>query len=278
MIESHWRVLGEMAAGDVWAAVADHPGVERIDRTHRGDRTSLGLSLSPHGNRSRGRFLISDWHGGDRPLGSVVAIPAGLPFHVQADASPARRMLHCRLPRRLTLLSERLALDSCLNLRNDIIATSLSRLAREVIDPGFGSSAIVEGLGLLIGGELERHLMGRRRSPRRGGLAPWQLRRIDDYLHAGNWDSSVSELADLCGISPGHAMRAFRQSTGRSIAAHIASLRMEQARLLLIHDMLPVSQVAAILGFASSSAFTAAFRRVTGLTPNDLRQQHRASN
>jgi AraC family transcriptional regulator len=267
-----------MAAGDVWAAVADHPSVDRIDRTHRGDRTSLGLWLSPHGNRSRGRFLTKDWRGGDRPLGSVVAIPAGLPFHVEADASPARRMLHCRLPVRLTLLSERLSLDSCLNLRNEIIATSLSRLAREVIDPGFGSSAIVEGLGLLIGGELERHLMERRASPRRGGLAPWQLRRIDDYLHAGHWDSSVSDLADLCGISPGHAMRAFRQSTGRSIAAHIAALRMEQACTMLTGDALSVSQIAAILRFSSSSAFTAAFRRATRLTPNGFRQQQRTPN
>jgi len=275
MIENHWRILNEITAGEVWAAVADHPSVNRIDRMHRGDRTSLGLSLSPRDNHSRGRFLTRDWRGGEHPLGPVVAIPAGLSFHVRADASPARRMLHCRLPERLRMRPEQGPLDGCFNLRNDVIATSLSRLAREVTDPGFGTSAIVEGLGILIGGELERHLMDRPPSPRRGGLAPWQLRRIDDYLHAGHWDSSVSELANLCGVSPSHVMRAFRQSTGRSIAAHIAAQRVEQACAMLAGETMPVAQIAAALRFSSSSAFAAAFRRALGLTPNDFRQRCR---
>src|SRR5437870_3955734 len=76
--------LGEMEAGEVWAAVAEHPSVNRIDRTHRGNRTSLGLWLSPHDNGLRGRFLTHAWRGGDFPLGPVVAIPAGLTFHVRA--------------------------------------------------------------------------------------------------------------------------------------------------------------------------------------------------
>jgi AraC family transcriptional regulator len=138
-------------------------------------------------------------------------------------------MLHCRLPERVALQTDPAMLGGCIDMRNSVVASCLRRIAQETLTPGFGSQAIVEGLGLVIAGELER-AMGTKSSPlRKGGLAPWQLRRIDDHLRAGYWDSGVSDVARLCGVSAGHAMRAFRQSTGQSIAAHMAAMRIERA-------------------------------------------------
>lgn len=276
MVEHHWQILGEVETGDVWVALAEHPGTEGIDRTHCETRTSLGLWMSAHKNMSDGCFLTKEWHGGHMRLGSIVAIPAGVPFHVRSAASPQRRMLHCRLPERASLSAETMSLDACFDLRNHMIASSLSQLAREVVAPGFGTNAIVEGLGLVISGELERSFAGKRALPHKGGLAPWQLRRIDDYLRAGHWNSSVSEIANLCGISPGHAMRAFRQSIGKSIASHIADLRIDHACALLAKDTLSIGQIAADLRFANSSGFAAAFRRSLGISPHSYRQRRRA--
>ena len=275
MNEPDWQLLGEIAAGDVWAGLAEHASIAGLDKTHLSPRASIGLWLSASRNGSRGSFLCKKWRAGHVPLGSIVVVPGGVPLHVTADVLPRRRMLHCRLPERVSVHADATPLDACLDVHSEAIATSLARLAREVIDPGFGSTAIVEGLGLVIAGELARVLAGAPVRRQKGGLAPWQLRRIDDWLQAGNWNSGISELADLCGISPGHAMRAFRQSTGRSLAGHIATLRAERACMLLRETPQSIAQIGSDLGFGSPSAFGAAFRRAMGMTPSDYRQRLR---
>ena len=276
MIVEHWRVLGEIRAGEVWAEVAEHPSIEGIDSTHFETQMSMGLLLSPAENQSRGRFLTEGWQGGHAPLGSIVAVPGGVPLHISGGASPVRRVLHCRLPNRESLKAGKVPLPACLNLRDNVLAQSLKRLAHEVTAPGFGTSAIVEGLGLMIAGEMERLLFGARVALRgQGGLAPWQLRRIDEYLRSGNWSSSVSELARLCGVSAGHLMRAFRQSRGQSVGSYISSLRSDYACTMLADGSLSITEIATELRFANASAFAAAFKRSVGVSPSHYRQRQR---
>ena len=276
MIEEHWRVLGEVQAGEVWAAVAEHPSIEGIDRTHCRTRMSVGLMLSPYQTQTRGCFLTDGWQGGHAPLGSIVAVPGGVPFHVRSGASPARRMLHCRLPDLPSLEAGNVPLRACLNLRHNVLAQNLKRLAHEVIVPGFGTSAIVEGLGLLIAGEMERLFSGGAALQGKGGLAPWQLRRIDEYLRSGHWSSNVSDLARLCGVSTGHLMRAFRQSRGQSVGFYISKLRSDYACTMLADGSLSIAEIATELRFANASAFAAAFRRSVGVSPSHYRQRQRA--
>jgi AraC family transcriptional regulator len=201
-----WRILCQIQAGGIWAAVCDHPRVESVDRTHCSDHTSVGFWLSHYKNPSSGSFLLQNWRRGQFPLGTVVAIPAGIPLHVQSDESPARVMLHCRFSSPSRWQAETLRLEACLDMDSHIVRTSLARIAREVMNPGLGTSAIVEGLGLFIAGELERALVSIEALQRKGGLATWQLRLIDDYLGSGNWNCtmvrlqscSVSRQATLC--------------------------------------------------------------------------------
>lgn len=276
MTTKRWRVLGEVEAGDVWAAVAEHPRIQKVDWTHCGTHMSMGLVLSPNISQPLGRFLTDEWRGGHAPLGSIVAVPAGVPFHVRAGESPVRRILHCRLPDRESLKADNVPLRACLNLQDNVLAQSLKRLAHEAIVPGFGTSAIVEGLGLLISGEMERLFGARVARQGKGGLAPWQLRRIDEYLRAGHWNSSLSDLAQLCGISTGHLMRAFRQSTGQSVGSYIATLRSDHACVMLADDSLSIAEIAIALRFADASAFAAAFKRSVGVSPSRYRQRQRA--
>jgi AraC family transcriptional regulator len=273
---AEWRVLGEKDVGGMWAAVAEHPPAETIERTHVDTHTTLGLWLSSHPNGSQGRFLTAGWTGGHSTMGRIVVVPGEVPLHVKAMATPLRRMLHCRLPAQVKLPrpSEAQLFERCLNWSNPVIARSLSHLAREVMSPGFANSAAIEGLGLQIAAELAKGFAKPVRSLK-GGLAPWQLRRIDEYILSGHWDCSVSELAALCGVSPGHVMRAFRQSSALSIATHIALLRMERARVLLAEESHAIADVATILRFATPSSFCAAFRRDTGETPSAYRRRMR---
>jgi AraC family transcriptional regulator len=107
-----------------------------------------------------------------------------------------------------------------------------------------------------------------------GGLSSRRLRLVLEYVEDMlGQPIELRALAALAGISARHFERAFRQSTGSSPHAYVMNRRLHQARELLINrPELPVEQIALGLGFSSSSHFSSAFRRQTGLTPTDLRK------
>jgi AraC family transcriptional regulator len=105
-----------------------------------------------------------------------------------------------------------------------------------------------------------------------GGLAPWQLSRVTDHLHA-HVDAPVSlaDLAALTGLSVFHFARAFKASTGIAPHQFQITLRMDRARLLLCRSTLPVTDIALALGYDSSQSFSRAFRIAHGTTPTRYR-------
>jgi AraC family transcriptional regulator len=109
-------------------------------------------------------------------------------------------------------------------------------------------------------------------APVRGGLAPHVLRRAIDRLRSDD-DAEVclADLAAEAGLSRFHFCRAFKDSTGLSPFAWLRQRRLEQAMEMLRAGASVVS-VSAALGYASQTAFAAAFRRLTGLTPTDWRR------
>src|SRR5260370_28065843 len=68
----------------------------------------------------------------------------------------------------------------------------------------------------------------------RGGLAPWQKRRVID-LFREHLDSSIRlpTLARQCGLSVSHFPRAFRQSFGTPPHHYLVRQRVECAKPLL---------------------------------------------
>jgi len=169
-------------------------------------------------------------------------------------------------------------LAACLDIRRPALEDLMLRLAGECLSPGLASPIMVEGVGLSIVVELARHLVeARRRSEHvTAGLSSWQLRRISQRVEDDVASTpSLSELADLCEVSPRHLMRAYKQSTGRTVAKYVESVRISQAKTLLIDRAAPVRDVAQQLGYSSASAFSAAFRRAAGMTPRAYRRQVR---
>jgi AraC family transcriptional regulator len=107
-----------------------------------------------------------------------------------------------------------------------------------------------------------------------GGLSSRRLRLVLEYIEDTlGQPIKLRELAALAGISARHFERAFRQSTGSSPHAYVMDRRLHRARDLLINrPELPIEQIALRFGFSSSSHFSSAFRRQTGLTPTDFRE------
>lgn len=97
------------------------------------------------------------------------------------------------------------------------------------------------------------------------------LRPVVTALEAHPGDSrTLTDWAQRLGVSERTVTRAFRSETGLSFGAWHAALRAQRAALLL-GGGITAEEVALRVGFSSASAFGAAFRRTTGLTPGQLR-------
>jgi len=112
--------------------------------------------------------------------------------------------------------------------------------------------------------------------PTMGGLAPKVLLRAIERLRSdSDADVSLAALASEAGLSRFHFCRAFKESTGLSPHAWLRQHRLEQAMNMLRDTDDSVVSVAAALGYASQTAFAAAFRKLTGETPSDWRRRRR---
>jgi AraC family transcriptional regulator len=112
--------------------------------------------------------------------------------------------------------------------------------------------------------------------PVTGGLSPTALRRAIERLRSDkDTDVSLGALASEAGLSRFHFCRAFKESTGLSPHAWLRQYRLDQAMNILRDTDASVVSVAAALGYASQTAFAAAFRKLTGETPSDWRRRHR---
>jgi AraC-like DNA-binding protein len=146
---------------------------------------------------------------------------------------------------------------------------------REAIDPGFASAVFADAVGMAVALEIARYDSALRSDdrPYRGGLAPWQMRRLESYVRDNlSRDLGLDELARLLGISIRHLSRAVRQARGVSVHRWVADCRLREARRLLAETNAPIHEIARRSAFRSASAFTAAFRAASGYSPGEFRR------
>ncbi|AYV47655.1 AraC family transcriptional regulator [Caulobacter flavus] len=127
----------------------------------------------------------------------------------------------------------------------------------------------------LVQREGKRLLDDARPAPVTGGLAPWQVRKVDAHL-AANIDApvKVSDLAALVRLSVSHFSRAFAVSYGGGAREHIIQRRLERARQMMIETDEPLGQIAAACGFADQAHFSNRFRRAFETSPLVWRRLH----
>ena len=110
-------------------------------------------------------------------------------------------------------------------------------------------------------------------SPPRRGLADWQVRRVTGYMRERLAESiGLDELAAIAGLSRFHFCTAFRLATGQTPHEWLTRERIERARAMLAKPAATVTEVALAVGYGTPSAFAAAFRRITGMTPTAFRR------
>ncbi len=79
---------------------------------------------------------------------------------------------------------------------------------------------------------------------------------------------SVSELAEICGISSEYFRFLFKKNFGTSPVKYINELRISRAKELLLSEMYSVATAAEMSGFSDMSYFSREFKKMTGVSPS----------
>lgn len=239
----------------------------------------LDLSLTPRPHNTRACFR-DRWspHRYER-VGKLFLLPPREAMQARSDAASSQTSLLCHLRpeavrawcgREIEWTDRRL--QASLDIRDACVRSLLLRLAQEARHPGFASEVLTEMILGQLAIELARYCDRVVEVPASGGLAAWRLRLIDERLREVREAPTLTELAELCRVSVRQLTRGFRASRGCSIGDHVASTRIEHAKVLLMSEE-SVKAVAYSLGFSSPSSFCFAFRRSTGVTPLEFRRR-----
>jgi AraC-like DNA-binding protein/DNA-binding MarR family transcriptional regulator len=115
-----------------------------------------------------------------------------------------------------------------------------------------------------------------RSKDRRGGLAPWQLRRATEYMteHLAN-PVLLKDLAGQTGLSASRFGRGFKLSMGVSPHRWQMNLRVLEAQEMLRDGKRSQAEIALATGFAEQSHFSRVFKEVVGMPPGAWQRAHR---
>jgi YesN/AraC family two-component response regulator len=83
---------------------------------------------------------------------------------------------------------------------------------------------------------------------------------------------TVTDLADLVGISAGHLSHSFSLDVGMSTKEYLTRMQIELAKRLLLRTPYGLEVIATRLGFYDASHFSRVFRNYTGQSPGRFRR------
>jgi AraC-like DNA-binding protein len=113
---------------------------------------------------------------------------------------------------------------------------------------------------------LTRHVH-RRLAPVRATREPRAVNAALEFLHAWPYrPTTLAELARVAKVTPARLCRAFSRQIGLPPHAYHVRMRIERAKMLLLRGH-PVSDVAAVTGFADQSHLGRHFKRIVGMAP-----------
>ena len=273
------NILSASTSGRVWNGVRVdvtefHCAGRAVHRLDHERQTRLNVVLEEIGGRVEPRLRENE----PCPIAYVPRhmhfAPAGMESWGYTD--DARFVKDANLSFDIPALGERLGTDfnadavttPRLRFSDDRIWTLVKLLADAVNNPDPSAQLYGDGLTAAIvaqlfagspdpGGDLDAH-----------SLAPWQLRRVVEYLNAHLSERvGLAQLAALVGLSQSHFSRAFKASTGMAPYRWQLDGRIRRAQALLLDTRASLVEVAESTGFADAVHFGRTFRKFTGTTP-----------
>lgn len=140
----------------------------------------------------------------------------------------------------------------------------------ENIRKGYHKVKVLELLLFLSGLEYkgeseERRYFSRSQVTAAKEAKKYLLAHLDEHI-------TITELADMLGISSTSLKICFKGVYGDTINGYITNCKMQKAALLLKSTDKSVLEIAGIVGYNNGSKFAGAFRRVMNKSPNEYRK------
>lgn len=102
------------------------------------------------------------------------------------------------------------------------------------------------------------------------------VQRIRDYIEENiGTELTREQLSHALFMSPDHIARIFRERCGVALNEYIRSRRIAKAKKLLRKTSLPLTEVCAQVGYTYNTYFFNTFKKATGLSPIEYRNQYR---
>ena len=158
---------------------------------------------------------------------------------------------------------------------HETLAALLTRAAVSLETDHHAARTCIRRLAALLGIELRPERPTSAEHPcRRGGLAPWQAKRIKSYIE-DNLGSNIrtTNLAPIVQLSTSQFFRTFRKTFGEAPLAYIMRRRILRAQERMLSSQVPLVQIALECGMCDQAHFSRVFRRIVGANPAAWRRQ-----
>ncbi len=149
--------------------------------------------------------------------------------------------------------------------RQALIAASQARLVSDEHSSSAWRIQFYQEMGLAAGGPKNTSQ----------SVANQVMAIISDQL--ANPDLSADRVAEMIGLSTGYLRQLFKQETGKTINDHLSEVRIQRACELLKLTDQTAREIALAVGYIDSRYFYTLFKKRTGLTTEQYRQQSRRS-
>lgn len=99
--------------------------------------------------------------------------------------------------------------------------------------------------------------------------------RIKDYIDRHfSEDFSLQQMADSMHVSPYYLAHICKEVTGYSPLQYVSRRRIGEAQTLLITTNLPITRIAAQVGYDNPSHFNVQFSKAVGMSPRTFRKEY----
>jgi two-component system response regulator YesN len=95
--------------------------------------------------------------------------------------------------------------------------------------------------------------------------------------HYQDMELSIHEVSQRLAISPSYLSKILRRYLFRSFVEYVTEFRVERAKEMMAGTDLPAYEVAERVGYPDARYFSSIFKKQTGITPSEFRQQVRVA-
>jgi AraC family transcriptional regulator len=156
------------------------------------------------------------------------------------------------------------------------LSSLLYALERERMRGYPAGRLFVDGIEQALAAILVSYDCVSRRRPQvhKGGLAPYRMKRVNEFVQTHiEKEITLSELAEVAGLSPSHFCSLFRKTLNTTPHQFVLGCRIQHAKTLLAKPESSILDVALASGFRTHQHFSRIFHRLAGVSPSAYRTQ-----